>query len=198
MSVLYPRPIETSIEKIKPLAIKMVRKTSLEPLWDELVRCHHYLGHKKMPGANLKYLVFSHERLIAALSFRAASLKLKPRDCFIGWSASQREKNLMRIANNNRFLILPWVRVKNLGSYLLSHVVCNLKKDWYIHYGVDLLLLETFIDSRFFQGTVYKAAGWIHAGSSLGFGKQGICYKYHGHPKEVYLYPIEKDFSQAS
>jgi len=194
MSVLYPRPIETSIEKIKPLAIKMVRKTSLEPLWDELVRCHHYLGHKKMPGANLKYLVFSHERLIAALSFRAASLKLKPRDCFIGWSSSQREKNLMRIANNNRFLILPWVRVKNLGSYLLSHVVCNLKKDWYIHYGVDLLLLETFIDSRFFQGTVYKAAGWIHAGSSLGFGKQGICYKYHGHPKEVYLYPIEKDF----
>ena len=115
MLISYPGPINENLENIKPLAIKMVRKTSLEPLWDELVRCHHYLGHKKMPGANLKYLVFSHKRVISALSFRAASIKLKPRDCFIGWSACQREKNLMRIANNNRFLIPPWVKVKNLG-----------------------------------------------------------------------------------
>lgn len=194
MSVSYPRPIEASLKEIKPIEIKMVRKTSLEPLWDSLVSCHHYLGHKKMPGARLKYLVFSYNTPIAALSFRAASLKLKPRDCFIGWSASQREKNLMRIANSNRFLILPWVRVKNLGSYLLSHIISPLKKDWHAHYGADLLLLETFIDPRFYKGTVYRAAGWVYAGDTLGFTKQGPYYKYHGHKKEVYLYPIEKNF----
>jgi len=62
----------------------MVRYTSLEPLWNELVRCHHYLGHKKMPGAQLKYLAFSSGVPIVALSFRSASLKLKPRDCSKG------------------------------------------------------------------------------------------------------------------
>jgi len=41
---------------------------------------------------------------------------------------------------------------------------------------------------------VYKAAGWIHAGSTLGFTKEGIYYRYHGHKKEVYLYPVQKDF----
>lgn len=194
MSISYSSPIKASLKEIKPLEIKMVRKTSLEPLWDELVSCHHYLGHKRMPGARLKYLIFLKDTPIAALSFRAASLKLKPRDCFIGWSASQREKNLMRLANNNRFLILPWVRVKNLGSYLLSHIISPLRQDWHAHYGTNLLLLETFIDPRFYKGTVYKAAGWIHAGSTLGFTKQGTYYKYHGHKKEVYLYPIEKKF----
>jgi len=194
MSVSNLMPIKASLKEIKPLEIKMVRKTSLEPLWDSLVSCHHYLGHKKMPGANLKYLVFSQNTPLAALSFRAASLKLKPRDCFIGWSASQREKNLMRIANSNRFLILPWVRVKNLGSYLLSHIISPLKKDWHAHYGSHLFLLETFIDPRFYKGTVYRAAGWVHAGATLGFTKQGPLYQYHGHKKEVYLYPVQKDF----
>jgi len=137
----------------------MVRNTSLEPLWDKLVRQYHYLGHRKMPGAQLKYLAFSNDFPVAALSFRSASLKLKPRDCFIGWSKEQREEHLLKLANNNRFLILPWVRVKNLGSYLLSHIIYNLLKDWYLYYGQKLLLLETFVDSRLYCGTVYRAAG---------------------------------------
>ncbi|MCG2789928.1 MAG: DUF4338 domain-containing protein, partial [Actinomycetia bacterium] len=53
------RPIEASLKDIRPVKIEMVRSTSLEPLWDELVRCYHYLSHGKMPGANLKYLAFS-------------------------------------------------------------------------------------------------------------------------------------------
>jgi len=194
MSSYCLKPVEGCIEDIKPIKIEMVRNSPLEPLWDSLVSCYHYLGHKKMPGARLKYLVFSHDILIAALSFRSASLKLKPRDCFIGWSKEQRGQHLLELANNNRFLILPWVRVKNLGSYLLSHIICNLKKDWYQHYGAKLLLLETFVDPRFYKATVYRAAGWVHAGATLGFTKQGPFYQYHGHPKEVYLYPIKKDF----
>ena len=194
MSSYYLRPVEGCIEDIKPVNIEMVRNTPLEPLWDSLVSCYHYLGHKRMPGARLKYLVFSHDIVVAALSFRSASLKLKPRDCFIGWSKEQREENLARLANNNRFLILPWVRVKNLGSYLLSHIIPDLRKDWYKHYGARLLLAETFVDGRFYRGTVYKAAGWTCVGATLGFTKKGFSYQYHGHPKEVYVYPIKKDF----
>ena len=194
MPISYSGPIEGNVGDIKPVKIQMVRKTSLEPLWDELVRNYHYLGHRKMPGANLKYLAFSSGVPISAISFRSASLRLKPRDCFIGWSKEQRSENLLKLANNNRFLILPWVRVKNLGSYLLSHIICNLQKDWYLFYGQKLLLLETFVDPRFYQGTVYKAAGWIHVGATLGFTKKGPSYRYHGHPKEVYLYPLKQDF----
>jgi len=118
MTTTYKKdPLQGTVKDIKPVDIQMVRHSSLEPLWDELVRKHHYLGHRKMPGANLKYLAFCGGSPVAALSFRAASLKLGPRDCFIGWSVQQRSQHLVQLANNNRFLILPWVNVKNLGSY---------------------------------------------------------------------------------
>ncbi|RJX24617.1 MAG: IS701 family transposase [Dethiobacter sp.] len=91
-------------------------------------------------------------------------------------------------------MILPWVRVKNLGSYLLSQVTRQLIQDWFCYYEQQLLLLETFVDPRFFQGTVYKAAGWVHVGSTLGFTRQGSFYRYHGYPKEVYLCPLRADF----
>lgn len=186
--------IEGTVKDVKPVKIQMVRQTSFEPLWDELVRQYHYLGHRNMPGAQLKYLAFIDTAPIAALSFRSASLKLKPRDCFIGWSNQQRSEHLLQIANNNRFLILPWVRVKNLGSYILSRITQHLLQDWELFYNRELLLLETFVDPRWYQGTVYKAAGWIHVGNTMGYTKKGPSYVYHGHPKEVYLYPLKADF----
>ncbi len=195
MTISYQKePIAGTVKDILPLALKMVRRTELEPLWDELVRQYHYLGYGKMPGANLKYLAFSGDAPVAAVSFRAASLKLGVRDSYIGWTDGQRKKHLSQLANNNRFLILPWVRVKNLGSYLLSQVTGQLVLDWFNYYQQELLLLETFVDPRYFQGTVYQAAGWVPVGQSLGFTRQGPMYHYHGHPKEVYLYPLKKDF----
>jgi len=195
MTITYRKDLVAgALKDILPLDFKLARQNELEPLWDELVRSHHYLGHGKMPGAHLKYLVFSGDTPLAALSFRAASLKLNPRDSYIGWSVDQRSKHLRELANNNRFLILPWVRVKNLGSYLLSQVTAPLVRDWAYYYHRKLMLLETFVDPRYFQGTVYQAAGWLHVGSTLGYTRQGAGYIYHGHPKEVYLHPLQKDF----
>ncbi len=57
--------------------------------------------------------------------------------------------------------------------------------------------METFVDPRYFQGIVYQAAGWVHIGSTLGFTRQGAGYEYHGHPKEVYIYPLNKDFRES-
>ncbi len=195
MSTSYrPKPIEGSVKDLAPVEIQMVRQTSLEPLWDELVSCYHYLGHSKMPGANLKYLVFTRGIPLAALSFRAASLKLKSRDCYIGWSEEQKSAHLLKLANNNRFLILPGVKVKNLGSHLLSCITSYLLRDWYQFFNQELLLLETFVDPRWHRGTVYKAAGWVHIGSTLGFTKKGPSYIYHGYPKEVFCYPLRADW----
>ena len=195
MTIIYSKdPLWGTVTDIKPVDIQMVRQTPLEPLWDELVREYHYLGHRKMLGANLKYLAFCAGSPVAALSFRAASLKLGPRDCFIGWSVQQRSQYLPQLANNNRFLILPWVNVKNLGSYLLSRVIRRLIDDWFCIYKQQLFLLETFVDPRFYQGTVYKASNWVHVGSTLGYTPKGQAYTYHGHFKEVYLYPLRADF----
>ena len=45
MTITYSKePIWGTVKDIKPVEIQMVRRTSLEPLWDELVRRYHYLG----------------------------------------------------------------------------------------------------------------------------------------------------------
>jgi hypothetical protein len=79
-----------------------------------------------MLGARLKYIAFVGGSPVAVIGFRSASLKIKSRDSYIGWSEEQRSKHLLQLANNNRFLILPWVKVKNLGSYLLSRITRHL------------------------------------------------------------------------
>ncbi len=175
--------------------IRMVSHSSLEPDWDQLVSSYHYLGYKKLLGHRLKYMAFIENQPIAALSFSAPALKLKSRDAYIGWSDAQRKVFLNCVACNSRFLIVPWVQIKNLASYLLSRCVRSLKKDWGKNFGKRLLLLETFVDPEKFKGTIYKAANWINVGQTYGSGKKGDGYMYHGKPKEIYLYAaLNPDF----
>jgi hypothetical protein len=136
-------PINAEIEDLMPIQIVLVDKTPLEALWDHPVK--QYLGYRRMMGARLKYLVFGHGRPIAAISWCSAAMKVWVRDCFIGWSQEQKKQFLPQVANNNRFLILPWVRVPNLASYVLSQAVKILPGDWKRVYGTGLLLLETFV-----------------------------------------------------
>lgn len=187
-------PLRGSLKNLEPVRLETVDHTSWEPLWDELVRRYHYLGYKKMLGTRLKYLAFSGNRPIAALGWRAPSLKLEVRDRFIGWSPEQKGQYLCCLANNSRFLIFPWVRVRFLASHLLSRAVQDLQTDWFLKYGHRLWLLETFVDPRRFCGTAYRAANWIHLGPTKGFTKDGPTYRFHGHPKEVFLYVVEPDF----
>ena len=127
---------------ISTIDIKMVSHSSVEPVWDQLVSRHHYLGYKKLLGHRLKYIAFIKNQPVAALSFSAPALKLKFRDAHIGWSDVQRKEFLSCLACNSRFLIAPWVNIKNLASHVLSRCVRRLKKDWEEHFGKKLLLLE--------------------------------------------------------
>ena len=63
--------------------------------------------------------------------------------------------------------------------------------DWQEHFNDRLLLLETFVDGRFHEGTCYKAANWLHIGQTHGSTKQGKGYRYHGSKKEIFLYIID-------
>lgn len=187
-------PLVASVGELDPIRVEAVDHTPWEPIWNEAVRRFHYLGHRKMLGARLKQLVFSRGRPIAALGWRGAALKLEVRDAFIGWSVEQRKDHLASVANNNRFLIFDWVRVPNLGSHVLSRARRAAQRDWHLKYGHRLLLLETFVDPRRFRGTVYRAANWIHVGATRGFTKDRRGYRYHGHPKEVFVYVLDSRF----
>ena len=81
-----------------------------------------------------------------------------------GWSVAQREARLQLVVNNARFLILPWVQVRNLASTVLARISRRLPDDWQARYGYRPLLLETFVQSDRFAGTSYRAANWTHVG----------------------------------
>src|SRR5207247_2270866 len=80
---------------------------------------------------NLKYLVQDrHGRDLACLLFGAAAWRAAARDKFLGWDESQKAVGLSRVANNTRFLVLPWVKVRGLASHVLSRLAGRLSEDW--------------------------------------------------------------------
>ncbi|MDI7262145.1 MAG: DUF4338 domain-containing protein, partial [Thermodesulfobacteriota bacterium] len=98
---------------------------------------------------------------LACLVWSSAPWHIGCRDRFIGWSKETRKQNLSLIVNNTRFLILPWVRVKYLASYLLGLASRTVPKDWEDLYGHPVVFFETFVDTSRFNGTCYRAANWI-------------------------------------
>jgi len=163
-------------------------------LWNEYIHRYHYLGHKPLPGAQLRYFVTLDEQIIAALGFGAAAWQTAPRDQFIGWSHEQRQRNLPLIVNNARFLIMPWVKSKNLASTILSMIARRLPTQWEDRYGIRPVLLETFVDTEQFAGTCYKAANWIYVGKTKGRGKLGPAGKQSVPIKDLWLYPLSRQF----
>jgi len=188
------QPLCDQLCNLPPVCVELISGSTREPLWDHLVRTYHYLGYRKLLGHRLKYLAFIQDRPVAALSWSAPALKLTARDCFIGWSAAQRKHHLKHLASNSRFLILPWVRIPNLASHVIAQNIAKLSDDWQQHFNNQLLVLETFVDTRYFTGTCYKAANWLHIGRTQGSSKQGKGYLYHGAAKEIYLYVLEPKF----
>jgi hypothetical protein len=163
-------------------------------LWDYLVFHYHYLGLPKLVGEHIKHLVYIQGQVVACLSWASAAWKVKDRDQFIGWQEPTRRRNLSLVANNSRFLILPWVKVKYLASTALALSIRRLRADWEKTYGHPIYLAETFVDISRFEGTCYRAANWLCVGQTQGSAKKGNAYCYHGQPKAIYLYPLHRHF----
>jgi hypothetical protein len=100
------------------------------------------------------------------------------------------------MTNNTRFLILPWVKVKNLASFILGTCVRRLGNDWQNRYGHDLCLVETFVDRSRFAGTCYKAANWIRVGKTVGRSRQDRYHRLKTAIKDLYVYPLTADFQK--
>ncbi len=185
-------PLSGSVGSLGQLSLRPVETSVESSLWNELIERYHYLRYKPLSGAQIRYLIFSGDRLLGALGFAGAAWKVAPRDRFIGWTAEQRERNLHLIVNNSRFLILPWITVRNLASRLLSIVAKQLPEDWHSRYRFRPLVLETFVQRDRFRGTCYRAANWIYVGQTQGRGKRDRHRQNSLPVKDVYLYPLHR------
>lgn len=184
-------------EGLQPLVWHLVTDREQSSLWNSLIERYHYLGHENLPGAQMRYLIRAKDgRLLAAVGFSAAAWHLACRDQWIGWNSEQRRSLLDLVLNNARFLILPWVRVANLASYILGQSIRRLPSDFQKRYDWRPVLLETFVDVRY-AGHCYRAANWICLGKTQGRGKKGG-HKVDGKTpvsiKQVWVYPLLPDF----
>lgn len=187
--------------KLSELAeIKIIRVSSRYSktyhIWKEMMDCYHYLGSGPLCGHQMKYVIESNYGYVGGFAFSSAAWRLQSRDNWIGWDDRTRISNLSRIVCNSRFLIVPSVKVKNLASYALSRCIKQLKDDWHEQYNIKPVVLETFVQRDRFKGSCYQAANWIHIGSTKGRGRQDR-KKECGEPvKDVYLYPLEKNYRE--
>jgi len=189
-------PISKPITDLGEIQIKQINNKKESRLWNELIERYHYLGYKPLPGAQIRYLIFCEEGYLSAIGFSASAWSVAPRDKWIGWTKEQREKGLHLIVNNSRFLILPWVNIKHLASKILSMCAKRITSDWFKIYAYKPVLLETFVEKDKFKGTCYRAANWIYVGETQGRGKKDT-YKLYSLPiKDIWMYPLAKDFRE--
>ena len=183
--------VETPI-KLQNIDVRPVASREEEARWDELMRTHHYLGFNRLTGETLKHVVLHEETWVALVGWGSAAFRSAPRDQFIGWPPEVRTTRLRYIANNQRFLILPQGRIKNLASRVLSLSCRRLPDDFLRFFGHRIVLAETFVDPSRFAGTCYKAAGWIPLGATRGFSYHSGSYRHHGSPKILWVRPLAR------
>lgn len=189
-------PLQTDLRSLGPLRFEQVRRTSQEPLFNSLIQHHHYLGYTQPVGEHLKYLVYSGQRVVAALAWSSAAHGLRCRDRFIGWSSDTRRRNRHLLAYNTRFLVPPWIRVPHLASHVLGRMVRRLSTDWQQLYHHPVYFLETFVDPARHAGSCYRAANWIVLGQTFGRGHRCPTYRPNRPVKLVLGYPLVKPFRE--
>ena len=189
-------PIRGTLRDLRPLSVSVATPGSPDlRLFNGLLARYHYLGHRNTVGENLRYLVRDRQgRPVACALFGSAAWKCAVRDAFLGWERPARERNLQRLTNNTRFLVLPWILVPHLASHVLGLLARRIRTDWQAKYGHPVEALETFVDRQRFQGACYRAANWLRLGATQGRTRNDRAHRIRTAVKDVYLYPLVADF----
>ena len=189
-------PIEQSLATLRDLRVIDVQQDKkYKSLFNCLLSQYHYLSYTSTVGENMKYLVLdSTDRPLACLLFGSSAWSCAPRDAFIGWDASTRQRNIQYTTNNTRFLILPWVKVPHLASHVLGLISRRISKDWQSRYGHGIYLLETFVDQTRFLGTCYRAANWRRVGQTRGRTRNDRHTQIKVPIKSVFVYTLASGF----
>ena len=188
--------IESSLGELEPISLEVAAGKETTKLFNEYLYRYHYLRYKQPFGCYLRYFIKCERGLLGCVLFSGAAKSLGSRDRWIGWTDRQRLLNLGWVINNNRFLIFPWVRVKNLSSHVLGKVAKCIGDDWYNCWGYRPVLMETFVDPRHHEGSCYKAAGWEYLGMTTGEGLVRKGKSYRTTPKKIFVKPLEDNFRQ--
>ena len=109
----------------------------------------------------------------------------------------ERDPRLPLVVDNPRFLILPWIKIPNLGSHILAIVRRRLPQDWTERYNTTPVLIETFVQTPRYTGAVYRASGWIHVGTTKGRGRYDRDKLYDKPKKDVWLRPLRRDWKRT-
>ena len=189
-------PLCQSLGDFSAIDIDMVRGSQRERFYNALIDRYHYLGYHQGTGEQLKYIVFGDGYVLGCIGFCNAALKTAARDQHIGWDNSSRERHLVQVVNNNRFLILPHVRVPHLASHILGRIGRRIRGDWQDYYCRDIVLLETFVEQSRFKGTCYQAANWRYIGQTTGRGRNDRYSTNRVPIKDIYIYPLDRRYQQ--
>jgi hypothetical protein len=197
---ILPEALVGSVEDFGPVWLETVASTDDQRLWREWVGRYHYLGFTVPFGAQLRYFVgiSQPERArVGCVQLSSPAWRMAARDRWIGWDEAQKTRRLQLIVQNSRFLILPWVQIKNLASTTLALIARRVPEDWQVRYNVRPVLLETLVDPAHYRGICYKAANWVHLGTTTGRGRQDRSRERIGAaPKEVFIYPLNRHWRE--
>jgi hypothetical protein len=181
-------PISDETDVLSRVSVRLLTEAE-RPEFDRLLTEKHYLQNCNLTGQTLRYVAELDGQWVALITFSAASLHLKAREGWIGWSARQRARRLPMVVNNSRFLVLPErQRYPNLASRVLALCLRRLSADWEQHWKHPVLVVESFVDESQYRGTCYRACGFEAVGPTQGFGRSSRdFYLPHGQPKQLYL-----------
>lgn len=189
-------PRSQSLQDFSLIEMAMVRGGHEERLYNAVIGSYHYLGYHQGAGEQLKYLIWGDRQVVAAIGFGGAAFQLAARDQHIGWDHETRQQQLVKVVNNTRFLILPWIRVPHLASHILGRICRRIRADWQDYYQRDIVLLETFVEQDRFNGTCYQAANWRYIGQTTGRGRNDRYSNNHVPLKDIYIYPLVRHYKE--
>lgn len=189
--------ITGEVAENEPIRLTVAQRGKNLKRWRAYVDQYHMLGDKNVFGSRLQYFVKSGETELGCMQFSASSWALEERDKWIGWTVEGRKSRLNLIVNNSRFLIFPWVHIRNLASKALSMAARRIQEDWLREYCYAPVLLETFVDLSHFKGTCYKAANWTYLGETKGRGRMDRDKEYALSRKAIFMYPLQDDFKEV-
>ena len=140
--------------------------------FDKLMGEFHYLGESRSVGDTLRMVALLDGNWAGLLMWGSAAYRLKDRDEYIGWNSAQRAQRQKLVVQNRRFLVLgDRGEHPNLASRILGKVIRELPGLWFETFKYKPLLAETFTDIEAYEGTCYKAAGWLPLGKTKGYSR---------------------------
>lgn len=181
-------PVGHETDLLQRVTVRLLHEPE-QPQFDRLLEEKHYLHESVLTGQSLRYVAELDGQWVALIAFSAASLHLKAREAWLGWSPRQRARRLAMVVNNSRFLVLPECqRFPNLASRVLGLCLRRLSADWQERWQHPVLVVESFVDEAHYRGTCYRACGFAAVGCTQGFARASRdFYREHGVPKQLYL-----------